>query len=114
MTGKTNEIPYDGSDYTPLSTENGKLIPAEFSLIQNYPNPFNPSSKIRFAVPNSTVVSLKVYDILGNVVAELVNETMSAGNYEVEFNAAGLSSGIYFYQMKAGSFIQTKKMILIK
>ncbi|MGE5861548.1 MAG: choice-of-anchor J domain-containing protein [Ignavibacteria bacterium] len=114
MTGKSNEIPYDGSDYTLLSTENGKLIPAEFSLMQNYPNPFNPTSKIRFAVPNFSMVNLKVYDILGNVVAELVNETMSAGNYEVEFNAAGLSSGIYFYQMKAGSFIQTKKMILIK
>ncbi len=114
MTGKTNEIPYDGSDYAPLSTENGKLIPAEFSLSRNYPNPFNPSTKIRFAISKSSFVNLAVYDLLGNKVAEIVNENKPAGRYEIDFDGVNLSSGVYFYQMKAGSFIQTNKMMLIK
>ena len=101
-------------------------IPDEFVLYQNYPNPFNPSTKIKYIVPfvethrdASLLVTLKVYDVLGNEVATLVNEELPAGEYEVEFNVAQvsrpeISSGIYFYQLKAGSFIQTKKMILLK
>ncbi len=85
-----------------------------YSLYQNYPNPFNPSTKIKFAISSRQFVTIKVYDILGNEVATLVNEEKPAGNYEVEFEGGELSSGIYFYQIKSGSFVQTKKMILIK
>ncbi|MBK7629456.1 MAG: T9SS type A sorting domain-containing protein [Ignavibacteriales bacterium] len=94
--------------------DNSSSLPTEFKLSQNYPNPFNPSTKISWESPVSGHQSLKVYDVLGNEVATLVNEYNPAGNYEVEFNANSLSSGIYFYRLQAGSFIQTKKMILIK
>lgn len=94
----------------------------EFSLEQNYPNPFNPSTKIKFTVPSviasgmkqSQIVTLKVYDVLGNEVATLVNEEKPAGTYEVKFNAAELSSGIYFYQLSTGIYNEVKKMIVIK
>ncbi|MBK9099102.1 MAG: agmatine deiminase family protein [bacterium] len=96
--------------------------PEEFYLSQNYPNPFNPSTKIKFTLPSviasgakqSQFVFLKVYDILGNEVATLVNEERPAGTYEVNFDAAELPSGVYFYQLKANSFIETKKMLLLK
>ena len=109
-----------------------KFIPTEFSLSQNYPNPFNPTTKIKFSIPSviasgskqSQMITIKVYDILGNEVAILVNEELAPGKYEIEFDASnfssgisargGFASGIYFYQLKAGSFIQTRKMILIK
>jgi|WetSurMetagenome_2_1015567.scaffolds.fasta_scaffold02899_2 hypothetical protein len=90
------------------------VFPTQFSLEQNYPNPFNPSTTIRFQVPNSSFVNLKVYDVLGNEVATLVSEEKPAGSYEVKFDAAGLSSGIYFYKFQAGSLVETKKMILLK
>jgi hypothetical protein len=101
------------------SVENEKELLAEFSLSQNYPNPFNPSTKIKFNVPQEVggerlEVSLKVYDVLGNEVVNLVNEEKPAGTYEVKFNGNGLTSGVYFYQLKAGNYIQTKKMILLK
>jgi len=86
----------------------------DYSVSQNYPNPFNPTTKIKFSIPKSTHVSLKVYDILGNEVATLVNEEKLAGNYEVEFDAGRLSSGIYFYKLLSGSFSQIKKMLLLK
>lgn len=93
-------------------------LPKEFKLEQNYPNPFNPITKIKFNIPSVgtglALSVLKVYDILGNEVATLVNEEKPAGSYEVNFDASGLSSGIYFYRLKAGSFIETRKMILIK
>jgi hypothetical protein len=96
-------------------------LPEEFNLEQNYPNPFNPSTKIRYSIPSVTLsgvewsrVQLKVYDVLGNEVATLINEEKPAGSYEVEFNASELSSGIYFYKLQAGSFIQIRKMILVK
>jgi len=92
-----------------------------FVLEQNYPNPFNPSTKIKFSVPfvethrdASLLVTLKVYNVLGNDVATLVDEYKSAGSYEIKFDASGLPSGIYFYELKAGTFVQTKKMILMK
>ena len=103
--------------------------PERFHLSQNYPNPFNPITKIRFTIPQdlrgeTRDVTFKVYDVLGNEVATLMNEEKSAGDYEVEFNVSllsgsvsaegGYASGVYFYQLKAGSFIQTKKMLLIK
>lgn len=86
----------------------------EFSLEQNYPNSFNPSTKIRYELPERSFVTIKVYDVLGEEVATLVNEEKSAGNYEVEFDAAGLSSGIYFYTLSTGNFLSTKKMILLR
>ncbi|WP_290660910.1 T9SS type A sorting domain-containing protein [Ignavibacterium sp.] len=98
--------------------EDEKQIPTEFALEQNYPNPFNPSTKIRFSIPNVgtelALSVLKVYDILGNEVATLVNEEKPAGVYEVEFNASQLSSGIYFYKLSAGSFTEIKKMTVLK
>ncbi|MBU0456478.1 MAG: T9SS type A sorting domain-containing protein [Gammaproteobacteria bacterium] len=89
-------------------------LPTEFSLSQNYPNPFNPSTKIKFTISDVRFTILKVCDVLGNEIATLINEEKPAGSYEIEFSAKGLPSGVYFYQFKAGSFIQTKKMILLK
>ncbi|MFZ5948283.1 MAG: T9SS type A sorting domain-containing protein [Stygiobacter sp.] len=108
-------------------------IPSLFELSQNYPNPFNPKTTIRYVIPSAAKeskeiassqqigtrndasnVTLKVYDVLGKEVATLVNKRQSAGNYEVKFDASNLSSGIYFYKLQAGNFIQTKKMILTK
>jgi hypothetical protein len=88
--------------------------PNKFQLHQNYPNPFNPTTTINYTIPNSSLVKLKVYDILGREVETLVNERKSPGNYSVEFNASRLASGIYFYRMQAGDFVATKKLILMK
>ena len=87
---------------------------SKFNLLQNYPNPFNPTTKIEYQIPEIGSVTMKIYDVLGRVIATLVNEEKSAGNYEVEFNGTGLASGIYFYQLKAGNYVKTKKMILIR
>ena len=89
-------------------------IPQSYSLLQNYPNPFNPSTFIRYQIPKSGFVSLKIYDILGNEVKALVNETKSAGSYEVKFDGSDLSSGIYFYQLKTNNYTATKKLMLLK
>ncbi|MBK7498425.1 MAG: T9SS type A sorting domain-containing protein [Ignavibacteriales bacterium] len=99
----------------------------EFKLEQNYPNPFNPVTSIRYTIPTPPsssplakgrnevgFVSLKVYDILGNEIATLVDEEKAAGVYNIQFTMNNVSSGIYFYQLKAGSYLETKKMILIK
>ena len=83
-------------------------------MSQNYPNPFNPSTKLKYSVPQTSRVQIKVYDVLGNEVATLVNEEKPAGVYEANWNAANLSSGVYFYQIKAGNYVETKKMILMK
>ncbi|MBI1932406.1 MAG: T9SS type A sorting domain-containing protein [Ignavibacteriales bacterium] len=85
-----------------------------YKLSQNYPNPFNPTTTISYQLPEKSIVTLKVYDILGREIAELVNESKEAGNYKVTFDASNLSSGIYYYQIKAGNFIQLRKMLLIK
>ena len=89
-------------------------LPKSFSLGQNYPNPFNPTTIIRFAIQSTSFVSLKIYDILGREVSTLANEQKSPGIYEVNFNASRLSSGIYFYQLRAGTNVETKRMMLIK
>lgn len=89
-------------------------LPETFELYQNYPNPFNPLTIIQFRIPNSEFVSLKVYDVIGNEVATLVDEYKPAGMHNVQFTMNNLTSGVYFYQLKAGSFTETKKMILIK
>jgi len=90
------------------------LVPDEFFLSQNFPNPFNPSTTISYQVLTMSYVQLFIYDALGNKVAQLINEERELGTYEVEIDGSNLTSGIYFYQMKAGDFIQTKKMILLK
>jgi len=94
--------------------ENNDEIGLSYKLFDNYPNPFNPNTIISYQIPELSFVTLKVYDALGNEVATLVNEEKPAGEYEVEFNGAELTSGVYFYQLKAGEFIQSKKMVLLK
>jgi hypothetical protein len=89
-------------------------IPNTYSLSQNYPNPFNPTTKIAFAIPKEGHVSLKIYDLLGREVAVLVNGEVAPGYFLIDFNGSHLASGIYFYRIKAGSFIETKRMVLIK
>ncbi len=88
--------------------------PQKFGLAQNYPNPFNPTTHLRFAVANSGVVSLKVFDMMGREVATLVNEVKSAGEYDMQFDASGLSSGVYYYRIQAGDFVETKRMTLLR
>ncbi len=88
--------------------------PVRYNLSQNYPNPFNPTTTINYTVPKNNFVTIKVYDILGNEVTTLVNEEKNTGDYSVEFNGSNLASGIYFYSMHAGNYIETKKLILMK
>ncbi|MDH3267916.1 MAG: T9SS type A sorting domain-containing protein [Ignavibacteria bacterium] len=85
-----------------------------YKLSQNYPNPFNPSTSFKYSIPNASKVLIKVYDILGNEIETLVNEEKSAGTYEIEFNANGLPSGVYFYRLQAGTIVESKKMVLLK
>ena len=104
---------------TPSAVQNKEAVPDSYALLQNYPNPFNPSTTIKYSIPDGettrrVVSTLKVYDILGREVATLVNEEKSSGNYEVKFDGSRLGSGVYFYTLRAGDFVQTKKMMLIK
>ncbi|MCB0724462.1 MAG: SBBP repeat-containing protein [Ignavibacteriae bacterium] len=95
-------------------TGNTNSTPEGFELKQNYPNPFNPSTKISFSLPNAGMTTLKIYDMAGKEVAQLVNGNMNAGTHEFNFDATGLSSGVYFYTLQSGEFMETKKMNLIK
>ena len=99
---------------TAVNNEENNIIPKSVTLYQNYPNPFNPTTIIRYALPKSSLVSITIYDILGREVKTLVDEVKSAGQHNVEFNANTLSSGIYFYTLRAGEIVQTHKMILLK
>jgi len=99
---------------SPTSVSTTSQLQLHYVLYQNYPNPFNPSTTIRYELPKASYVTLKIYNVLGQEVATLVNEEKPAGNYEVNFNASNLSSGVYFYKIKAGSYVETKKMNLIK
>jgi hypothetical protein len=96
------------------SVEGDETLPEEFVLYENYPNPFNPSTKIKYSVPQSSNVVIKVFDVLGNEIETLTNEEKSAGTYEITWNAIGLPSGVYFYQLRAGDYVNTKKMLLLK
>jgi len=98
----------------PTNSQDLKIQPAKYVLEQNFPNPFNPNTIISYRLPFQSHVSLKVYDIIGNEIATLVNEEKSIGEYEVEFNASGLSSGIYFYRMETKNFAASKKMLFLK
>lgn len=97
----------------PPSVED-EILMNDFVLRQNYPNPFNPRTNINYSIPTISFVQIKVYDVLGKEIATLVNDEKLAGNFTVEFAGAGIPSGIYFYQLKAGNFVQTKKMVLMK
>jgi hypothetical protein len=113
-------IEIDGASYNGIlattAVEQISELPQNYNLKQNYPNPFNPSTKINFSIPQLGFITLKVYDVLGNEVATLVNEYKPAGTYNVEFtiNNVQLSSGIYFYRLQAGDYVETKKMLLLK
>ncbi|RKZ00245.1 MAG: hypothetical protein DRQ13_00810 [Ignavibacteriae bacterium] len=114
-------LAFEETGVTAVEDDLNTTVPTEFSLEQNYPNPFNPSTKIKFTIPSVTLsevegslVTMKIYDVLGKEVATLVNEEKPAGTYEILFNAMNLSSGIYFYQLRAGNFVDTKKIVLIK
>jgi Secretion system C-terminal sorting domain len=91
-----------------------KNLPAKFALDQNFPNPFNPTAAIRFTVPSSGFVSLKVYDVLGKEVRTLVNKVEQPGSHEVRFDATGLPSGIYFYRLRQGTYMATRKLAVLK
>jgi len=97
-----------------LAVENDNGFPDRFELEQNYPNPFNPSTTIKYELPKASEVRLSVYDKLGHELSTLVNERREAGVHEVKFDAAGLSSGVYFYRLQAGDFVQLKKLVLLK
>jgi hypothetical protein len=124
-----NKLSYDSSDYARINADHpvatayldvitalnyGSLQPMEFWLWQNYPNPFNPSTTIRYGLPNRSRVTLAVFNTLGQQVALLQNGEQEAGYHEVKFDGAGLSSGVYFYRIEAGSFVETKKLLLMK
>ena len=109
QTGKgTLTITLTGVEKNPTS------VPTVYDLSQNYPNPFNPTSTIRYDIPKTGFVNISVYNILGEKISVLVNEMKSPGHYEIIFDAKKLSSGIYIYSIRAGDFIQSKKMILMK
>lgn len=108
-----NDVVYGDTTFTDVDDELN-LLPTEYKLEQNSPNPFNPSTNIQYTISSRQFVTLKVYDLLGREVATLVNEEKNPGNYDVEFNASQLSSGIYFYKIQAGDFVSSRKMILLK
>jgi hypothetical protein len=112
---RLKQIDADGSFNYSINVEvNIETVPIEFELFQNFPNPFNPSTRISWQSPVPSWQKLKVYDALGNEVSTLVDEYKPAGNYSVEFDASSLSSGIYFFQLRSGEFLETKKMILAR
>lgn len=111
---RLKQLDYSGAFAYSHIVEVDVTAPIEFALSQNYPNPFNPSTIISYSIPQNSFVTLKVYDVIGNEIATLVNETKSAGKYDVRFDASGFSNGVYFYTIKADNFTSTKKMILMK
>jgi glycosidase len=113
LSGYTSKV-YSLQKSDPTSIQNKPGVVYSFKLNQNYPNPFNPSTIIRYSVPEKSKVTLKIYDILGRELITLLNEEINAGEHEVNFNASGLSSGVYFYTLKSNNNISTKKMLLLK
>ena len=114
INGSNSGAAYIISDFVVGIGDDLSQNPDDFRLGQNYPNPFNPATKISYSITNPGLVMLKIYDVLGNVIETLVNEEKPTGNYSIEFNATYLPSGVYFYRIQAGDFVQTKKMILLK
>ncbi len=118
--GDSGVILYTSSGGVTSVRERGSCLPTVFALEQNYPNPFNPTTVIKFSLPNvgtsrqGRIVSLKVYDVLGRGVATLVSQELQAGDYRVTWEAAAFPSGVYLYQLRAGSFVETKKLVLVR
>ncbi len=110
----TPDIGADEFDGTIVSVEAEVNGPLSFELEQNYPNPFNPSTKINFRITKRSNVSLKVFNLLGSEIAKLVKGEIEAGEYEISFDASVLPSGVYFYKLQTGDFVETKKMMLLK
>jgi len=109
------EIIISDSTINKLNIVSGQILsPSRYSLEQNYPNPFNPITKIKFSIPDESGVNLSVYNILGELISTLVDEKLKAGYYEFNFDGTKYSSGVYFYRINAGSFVETKKMILLR
>ena len=102
----------EASFATDVKEEEG--IPTEYSISQNYPNPFNPTTKIKFALPKTALTKIIIYDLIGREVQTLINKELEAGYHEISIDANNLTSGVYFYRVQSGDFIQTKKMILMK
>jgi hypothetical protein len=118
-TYRLKQVDFDGTFTYSNEVEVEVIAPAEFSLDQNYPNPFNPSTKITFSLATDSRVSLKVFDVIGQEVASLINQDLTAGVHNIDFNAAGINSGVYFYRIEASGvngakFVDVKKMILVK
>lgn len=111
---RLKQLDFDGKYEYSKTVEVSFAKNLSYQLAKNYPNPFNPSTKIKFSIPAKQHVSLKVFNLLGNEVATLVNDTKDAGEYVVDFNAKNLSSGVYYYRIQSGNFTQTNKMILMK
>ncbi|MFA3783886.1 sugar-binding protein [Melioribacteraceae bacterium 4301-Me] len=103
-----------GDAMEPVTSVKNESVPVQYSLEQNYPNPFNPTTQIKYSIARPGLVTLRVYDILGRLVKELVNQNQEAGQYTINFNASGLASGIYLYKLESGSFTSVKKLMLIK
>ena len=97
-----------------IKAEKDNMNPSDFSLSQNYPNPFNPSTSIKYSIPKQSNVTIKVFDVLGREVSTLLNKEQPQGNYSIEFDASNMTSGVYFYRIQAGQFVDTKKMILLR
>lgn len=110
---RLKQIDFDGT-YEYSEEKEVARAPEAFSLEQNYPNPFNPTTTIKYQLPELSFVTIKMFDVLGNELETLVNEEKPVGSYEIEFNASALPSGVYFYRLQAGDFVETKKMVLLK
>jgi hypothetical protein len=110
MNGPVTEM----ASFMPSVTTVGVIIPNRFALLQNYPNPFNPSTTIRYELAKESFVSLKVFNLFGEDVARLVEGTLKAGVYTFQFDASKLVSGVYFYRLQAGEYLETKRMILLE
>jgi len=112
---RINQIDYDGTnEYFELEQVIEINPPGKFTLLQNYPNPFNPSTTIQFVIPEKSNVVITIFNSIGEDVLTIVDENKEAGSYEVNFNASGFTSGIYYYKLQTDNFAQTKKMILMK
>jgi hypothetical protein len=110
----TPDIGADEFNGIAVGVQDEETLPTEFLLSQNYPNPYNPSTKIKYSIPKSSQVTLKIFNSLGEDIETLVNEEKPVGTYEVNWNAANLPSGVYFYQLRAGEYTAVRKMILLK
>ncbi len=110
---RLKQVDFNGS-YTYSQIVEVSVLPLNFSLEQNYPNPFNPTTNISYSIGNSSFVTLKVYNVLGEEVTTLVNENKKAGSYTVRFNASNLPSGVYIYKLTAGNYSASKKLLLLK